>query len=80
MGTVEGTSFLRVLSYTGAIVAFLIGSGFATGQAILQYFTSYGYWGVFGTGLLVLMTYGAVEFFSVKLNDFFSEKPGDGDA
>lgn len=65
--TVEKTSVLRVLTYAGAIVAFLIGSGFATGQEILQYFTSYGYWGVFGTGALVLllMTYVAVEFFSV---------------
>lgn len=65
--TVEKTSVLRVLTYAGAIVAFLIGSGFATGQEILQYFTSYGYWGVFGTGalVLVLMTYVAVEFFSV---------------
>ncbi|MGF9662115.1 hypothetical protein AAIH25_09630 [Arthrobacter crystallopoietes] len=65
--TLEKTSILRVLTYAGAIVAFLIGSGFATGQEILQYFTSYGYWGVFGTGLLVLvlMTYVAVEFFTV---------------
>ncbi|MGP5071045.1 YkvI family membrane protein [Arthrobacter rhombi] len=67
MGTVEKTSILRILTYAGAILAFLIGSGFATGQEILQYFTSYGYWGIFGTGLLVLvlMTYVAVEFFTV---------------
>ncbi|MCW2131340.1 hypothetical protein [Arthrobacter sp. VKM Ac-2550] len=67
LATVEKTSVFRVLTYAGAIVAFLIGSGFATGQEILQYFTSYGYWGVFGTGtlVLVLMTYVAVEFFSV---------------
>ncbi len=67
LDTVEKASFLRVLTYAGAIIAFLIGSGFATGQEILQYFTSYGYWGVFGTGLLVLvlMTYVAVEFFVV---------------
>ncbi|GAA5226339.1 YkvI family membrane protein [Paeniglutamicibacter antarcticus] len=65
--TTEKTSVLRVLTYAGAIIAFLIGSGFATGQEIMQYFTSYGYWGVFGTGLLVLvlMTYVAVEFFVV---------------
>ena len=57
----------RVLTYAGVIIAFLIGSGFATGQEILQYFTSYGYWGVFGTGLVVLllMSYVAVEFFTV---------------
>jgi uncharacterized membrane protein YkvI len=65
--TAQKTSIPRVLTYAGAIVAFLIGSGFATGQEILQYFTSYGYWGVFGTGLLVLalMTYVSVEFFVV---------------
>ena len=63
----QKTSVPRILTYAGAIVAFLIGSGFATGQEILQYFTSYGYWGVFGTGLLVLtlMTYVVVEFFIV---------------
>lgn len=67
LDTVEKTSILRVITYAGAIIAFLIGSGFATGQEILQYFSSYGYWGVFGTGALVLglMTYVAVEFFSV---------------
>lgn len=67
LDTLEKTSILRVLTYAGAIIAFLIGSGFATGQEILQYFSSYGYWGVFGTGalVLVLMTYVAVEFFSV---------------
>ncbi|GAA0196075.1 hypothetical protein [Glutamicibacter creatinolyticus] len=67
LATVEKTSLPRVLTYAGAIIAFLIGSGFATGQEIMQYFTSYGYWGVFGTGLLVLvlMTYVAVEFFVV---------------
>lgn len=67
LATVEKTSLPRVLTYAGAIIAFLIGSGFATGQEIMQYFTSYGYWGIFGTGLLVLvlMTYVAVEFFVV---------------
>ncbi|GAA3301843.1 YkvI family membrane protein [Glutamicibacter nicotianae] len=57
----------RVLTFAGAIIAFLIGSGFATGQEILQYFTSYGYWGIFGTGALVLalMSYVIIEFFLV---------------
>ncbi|GAA1750806.1 hypothetical protein [Kocuria aegyptia] len=67
LDTVETKSPLRILTYAGAIIAFLIGSGFATGQEILQYFTSYGYWGIFGTGFLVLtlMTYVCVEFLSV---------------
>jgi uncharacterized membrane protein YkvI len=58
---------VRVLSYAGAILAILIGSGFATGQEILQYFTSYGWWGILGTGLVVLLliTYVSVEFLLV---------------
>lgn len=33
----------KILSCAGAYVAWVIGSGFATGQEILQFFTSYGY-------------------------------------
>src|SRR5699024_158704 len=50
----ERSSALRVLTYAGAIMAFLIGSGFATGQEIMQYYASYGFWGLFGTGAVVL--------------------------
>ena len=32
----------RVATYAGAFMAFLIGSGFATGQEVLQYFAAYG--------------------------------------
>lgn len=76
LDTTEKTNFLRLATFAGAIIAFLIGSGFATGQEILQYFTSYGYWGVFGTGLLVLalMTYVVIEFFVVGQAKKF-EKP-----
>ena len=38
----------------GAIVSVCIGSGFATGQELLQFFTAYGYKGVF-TGLICLI-------------------------
>lgn len=41
----------RVLSYAGAFMAFLIGSGFATGQEVLQYFAAYG----LGGGLMVAL-------------------------
>ncbi|MEG3071425.1 MAG: hypothetical protein RQM92_11910 [Candidatus Syntrophopropionicum ammoniitolerans] len=34
-----------VLKYTGAFMAWVIGAGFATGQEILQFFSSYGYAG-----------------------------------
>lgn len=65
LGAGERRRTLRVLTYAGAIVAFLIGSGFATGQEILQYFAAYGFWGILGTGtlVLVLMNYVCVEFF-----------------
>ncbi len=36
------TNWKRAVILAGAIVAFTIGSGFATGQEIIQYFTAYG--------------------------------------
>ncbi|RBP65066.1 putative membrane protein YkvI [Brevibacterium sanguinis] len=76
--TGEKRSVLRVVTYAGAIIAFLIGSGFATGQEILQYYASYGFWGIFGTGLLVLvlMSYVAVEFFLVGRAQQFAKPSG----
>ncbi|MGC2939089.1 MULTISPECIES: YkvI family membrane protein [unclassified Brevibacterium] len=76
LATTEKTSILRVITYAGAIIAFLIGSGFATGQEILQYYASYGFWGVFGTGsiVLILISYVAVEFFLTGRREQF-EKP-----
>src|SRR5690625_2208886 len=44
----ERRSILRVLTYAGAIMAFLIGSGFATGQEIMQYYAAYGFCGQIG--------------------------------
>lgn len=38
----------QVIIYAGAFIAFLIGSGFATGQEIMQYFVSYGWMGIVG--------------------------------
>lgn len=39
-------SWSRVLILAGAVIAFTIGSGFATGQEIIQYFTAYGMKGI----------------------------------
>ncbi|GAB3182908.1 membrane protein [Nesterenkonia halophila] len=77
-GTREKPASLRILTYAGAIMAFLIGSGFATGQEILQYFSSYGYWGILGTGLvvMVLISYVCAEFLLVGRSEAF-EKPSD---
>lgn len=38
----------NVFKITGAIIGFMIGAGFATGQETLQYYTSEGFWGIGG--------------------------------
>ncbi|WP_343956672.1 hypothetical protein [Yaniella flava] len=70
------SSMMRVLTYGGAIMAFLIGSGFATGQEIMQYYASYGFWGLFGTGAIVLLLicFVSVQFLTVGRREQF-EKP-----
>jgi len=49
----EKTHWGRVITFMGAFIAFSIGSGFASGQEILQYFASYGYFCVL-TGIIFL--------------------------
>lgn len=44
----------RVLILAGAVIAFTIGSGFATGQEIIQYFTAYG-----ARGILTVLLFAA---------------------
>ena len=51
-GSAEKVSWKRVLILAGAIIAFTIGSGFATGQEIIQYYTAYGV-----KGLLVILVF-----------------------
>lgn len=46
MGCENKVNWKRVVILAGAIIAFTIGSGFATGQEIIQYFTAYGIKGV----------------------------------
>ena len=51
-------SWLEVLKISGAFVAFVIGSGFATGQEAMQFFVTYGAKGVLGAALsLALFIY-----------------------
>ena len=42
----QKVNWSRVLILAGAVIAFTIGSGFATGQEIIQYFTAYGVQGI----------------------------------
>ena len=78
-------NFKIVIMYAGAIIAFLIGSGFATGQEVLQYFSAYGYFGVLGSLLtLILLAYVCSSFLIVgyqkkfeKGNDIYKYYCGD---
>lgn len=49
-------SWVNVIKFAGAFIAFLIGAGFATGQEVFQYFSAYGYQG-FLVGLFVLICF-----------------------
>src|SRR5690606_36446991 len=42
---------LRILKIAGAFVGVIVGAGFASGQEVLQYFTSFGLDGIFGAVL-----------------------------
>lgn len=46
MSSDKAVNWKRVLILAGAIIAFTIGSGFATGQEIIQYYTAYGLKGI----------------------------------
>ena len=48
----NAVSWKRVIILAGAVIAFTIGSGFATGQEIIQYYTAYGV-----KGLLALLVF-----------------------
>lgn len=67
----------KVINYAGAFIALLIGSGFATGQELLQYFASWGYWGIAGiAAVFILMAYVGVSFVSAGYHNRF-ENPND---
>ena len=48
-------NWLNVIKFAGAYVACAIGSGFATGQEILQFFTSYGIYSVIGAVVTMVL-------------------------
>lgn len=50
----DRVSWKRVLILAGAIIAFTIGSGFATGQEIIQYYTAYGLKGILAVALFAV--------------------------
>lgn len=67
----------KVVNYAGAFIALLIGSGFATGQELLQYFASWGYAGLLGVvATFILLAYVGVSFVSAGYNNKF-DTPND---
>ena len=62
----EKVEWRRVVAIGGAFTAFLIGSGFATGQEIMQYFAAYGYSGIFSVIVMfALFLYVGYSFITV---------------
>lgn len=51
-------SILNVIKLAGAYIAFCIGSGFATGQEVMQFFTAFGFNGIIGALVSMLLFAG----------------------
>lgn len=67
----------KVINYAGAFIALLIGSGFATGQELMQYFASWGFKGLLGVlATFILLAYVGVSFVSAGYNNKF-DTPND---
>lgn len=41
----------KSLQIAGAYIGLIVGAGFASGQEVLQFFTSFGWYSLIGTGL-----------------------------
>ena len=64
-----------VVKYAGAFIAWVIGSGFATGQEILQFFTSYGY---YSYGVVILNLIGFLFLGNILLTTGYDHKKDSG--
>ncbi len=62
----------RIMAYAGTFIAFLIGSGFATGQEVVQYFSAYGWYGILGIVVVfTLFLYVARQLVSIGYQQKF---------
>lgn len=69
------TDIKQIMGIAGAFIAFMIGSGFATGQEILQYFAAHGVYGLCGIGVcLLLLLYASAAFVRTGYREQF-ERP-----
>ncbi|SDI71827.1 hypothetical protein [Natribacillus halophilus] len=44
-----------ILRVAGAYVGIIVGAGFASGQEIIQFFTSFGMWGIAGAIVTIIL-------------------------
>lgn len=58
----------NTLRVAGAYVGTIVGAGYASGQEILQFFTSYGWWGILGA-LITMGLYPLIGFYLVVLGE-----------
>ena len=76
MGNIDGRSDKKaVMKYAGAFIAWVIGSGFATGQEILQFFTSYG---SYSYGVVVLNLVGFLFLGNMLITTGYAHKKESG--
>ena len=76
-GASEKLDIRAAAGITGAYVAYMMGSGFSTGQEILQYFACYGMAGLFSILLCMgLLIFAAVSFIRAGYREQF-KKPED---
>ncbi|MFQ6972218.1 MAG: hypothetical protein ACLRTG_13530 [Enterocloster aldenensis] len=76
MGNIDGRCDKKaVMKYAGAFIAWVIGSGFATGQEILQFFTSYGY---YSYGVVVLNLVGFLFLGNMLMTTGYAHKKDGG--
>jgi len=45
----------KSIEMAGAFIGVIVGAGFASGQEILQFFTSFGWWGIAGTAIATVL-------------------------
>lgn len=71
----QGINVKQIIIYSGAFIAFLVGSGFATGQEIMQYFVAYGFNGILGAIVVfILFLYVGVSFVSAGNKNKFPKR------
>lgn len=67
-------SILDTFKYAGATIALLIGSGFATGQEIIQYFVAHGHKGIYVAIILfILLSFVVYELTTAGFRNRFDE-------